>query len=395
MKEHLIAYKQTVAQIKKGIYETANSVKGDLALRQFYIVTANFLNFYPKLIKEKGYQKAFLELMWKRRLAVLDEATPERVYDISFTGKFDSLTKEDGQAKIFCAYHLGSYRAIIGAMARFGKDFTLVVNKGVYENQKESITETVRRINELCGVQSDFEILNAEEFDTAMQMMRTLKNGKSIIAYVDGNTGTGGAFRKDEKMLKVNFMGQPIFARQGISYISFLSNAPIVPVISYRNADIDIILEFFNPIDPADFSSRKTYCKYTTEHLYDVLEQKIKAYPLQYEAWLYLHKYLDVNDENRTLPLSKLESGYQEGFVFNHFRYGIFRMGEKPYLFDRFNYQTYELGDQEFAIINTLWHTEEGESCNLIGLQQEMKEMLITNKIILNHQETQLATTTI
>ncbi len=388
MKEHLIAYKQTVDQIKKGIYSTAKSAKGDLALRQFYIVTANFLNFYPELLEEHGFQEAFLDLMWRRRLPILDEATTERVFDISFTGKFLSAIESNERANIYCAYHLGSYRAIIGALARVGKDFTLVVNKGVFENQQESITETVRKINELCNVKSEFEILNAEEFDTAMKMMRTLKNGKSIIAYIDGNTGTGGAFRKDEKMLKINFLGQPIFARQGVSYISFLANAPIVPVISYRNADIDIVLEFYDKIDPADWTSRKAYCKETTEKLYGILEEKIKEYPLQYEAWLYLHKYLDTEDETRRLPSADKFEPKENGFVFNHHRYGIFRMGEKPYLFDRYDYQTYELGDEEFAIVNTLWHTDEGELCNVSGIGQNLLEMLKRNKILLGDAQT-------
>ena len=381
MKPHLKTYSQIVDHIRTGIYATATEAKQQMALRQFYTVTANFVNFYPELLNEYTYEEAFLEVMWRRRLAVLDEATTERVDDICFTGNFTPIINREGPPNIYCAYHLGSYRAIIGAMARFGHDFALVVNKGVFENQNESINETVHKINEHTGLQSKVEILDAEKYDTAMKMLQILRSGKSIIAYVDGNTGTGGAFRKDTKMLKLNFLGQPIFARQGISYISFLSNASIVPVISYRNAKTDLILEFYDPISPMDFTSRKAYCAQTTRALYKILEEKVKAYPLQYEAWLYLQKFLDTEDEERIKP--KPNELPESGIHFNHHRFGLFKMGKKNYLFDRYHYRTFELGDMEYRLTKQLWDATGNLTNELENLGEQIVNKLRTHLVLI------------
>ncbi len=371
MKPYMVKYNQHVSQIKEGIKSAATRAKAELKLRQFSIVSSSFRRLFPEILEMHSYDSAFIELMWKRRLATLDEIETERVFDIEFTGNTASVIADTKSPRIFAAYHLGSYRAIIGGLAKLGYDFTLIVNGEVYKNQKDRIQQTVIDINKRCNTHSDFEILNAEAYDTAMKMVRHLKKGRSIIAYADGNTGTGGAFRQDEKLLNIQFFNQPIFARQGIAYASFLSNVPIVPVISYRKKETDLILEFFDPIDPNETISRKQYCDSTTKQLFKYLEEKIKLYPLQWEGWLYVHKYLNnlviaseaPNEVIKNIGVHLINKTENDLVRFNHDRFSLFVMEDNGFLFDRDQYRAFPFEKSVFHFLKSYWN-EDDSICN-------------------------------
>jgi lauroyl/myristoyl acyltransferase len=352
---YLPQYQERAKRLYDGITHTAVRAKDELNLRQFCFTMANFRTLMPEYLADKTQEQVFIDLLCCRGLAPLDQDFPEKVYDIQFTGDFFDIVSQKDKPSIFCTYHLGSYRAIIGALARMGYDFTLVVDNGVFEKQKEYTERTVKEINELCGVKSDFEMLNAESFDAAMRMVNNVKKGHSLIAYIDGNTGTGGVHRRDERMLKVDFFGRKMFARQGIAHIAFLTGVPIVPVISYRNAESDIVLHFYDKINPLESSTRKEFCATTTQLLYTYLEDMLKQYPLQWEGWLYVHKYFDTESLGQP-DMAQLPATISVKDVrFNDDRYGLFVFGPDYYLLDGSNYRTFLIGEEEFNLLRPFW----------------------------------------
>jgi hypothetical protein len=48
----------------------------------------------------------------------------------------------------------------------------------------------------------------------------------------------------------------------------------------------------FDPIVPNKTCDRKSYCKSGTSQLYGYLEQTVRDFPTQWEAWLYVHNFL-------------------------------------------------------------------------------------------------------
>jgi len=392
IKQYMLDYNEQLERIKQGTTATAIQAKEALNLRQFCIVTASFRRLLPSLVDQYGYEAAFIELMWRRRLATMDESSTDRVFDIEFTGNYQPIIEDTVTPRIFCAYHLGSYRSIIGALAKLGYDFTLIVNGKVYKNQKETIRQTVIDINERFNTSSNFEILNAEAYDTAMKMVKHLKKGQSIIAYADGNTGTGGAFRKDEKLLQLNFLDQAIFARQGITYASFLANVPIVPVISYRKKETDIMLEFFEAIDPAKITSRKQYCQTITKQLFAYLEAKIRQYPLQWEGWLYVHKYLNNLAVQEVQPSEEIENispylinkSENNLIEFNHERFSLFVIQEEGFLFDRDQYKAFPLEKEVFQFLKNYWNKTQYNSADAKIADEQWSLLLRKNILQIN-----------
>ncbi len=367
-------YSKEYSEIKTKIKKNVATIFSKFRLRQFHFTIANIKTFYPEILKKKSAKELFTELLYTRELTPLDaNKYTNCVEDIQLKGEYREILYIKKSPLIFCTYHLGSYRAIIGLLSRLGYDFSLVIDQQVYDQQGDNIREIVKSVNEHFNTESDFDLINAEAFDSAMKMVKQLKQGKALVLYVDGNTGTGGVFRHDEKLEVVQFFNQQIFARQGIAYISFLTNVPIVPVISYRE-DIEnkdnislknVVLEFFDEINPATTKSKKIYCADTTQRLYKHLEEKLKTYPLQWEGWLYVHKYLD--EKSVTIPKEERPIHYQKykdlnQLAFNEDRYGIFTFGSQYFLFDNQSYTTFIINEEEFSLLKFFLEKEKNLS---------------------------------
>src|SRR6185436_1408835 len=104
-----------------------------------------------------------------------------------------------------------------------------------------------------------------------MQIARAIQNGSSLLLFVDGNTGVGGAGRQDEKLCRIDFFGRKIFARKGIAYFSRMFNAPIIPVVSYyekSEEEKNYFLEFSDSIFPDKSIPKEEFGNKLTQQLY-------------------------------------------------------------------------------------------------------------------------------
>ncbi len=390
MKNYSDQYSLDYKNIKAKIQQEVSTSMDEFDLKRYHFTVANFKNFYPEIFENKSPEEVFSELLYTRYLAPFDaEKYVDRVRDIQVKGNLKDVTDPNNGPFIFCAYHVGSYRAIIGTLAKLGYDFSLIIDQQVYDSQGEMVRQNVRNVNKQFGTKSDFDLINAEDFQSAMKMVKHLKMGKSLVIYIDGNTGTGGVFRHDEKLEKIQFFNRSIFARQGIAYISFLTNTPIVPAICYRDGlnekDNDkvknIVLEFYDSILPEKGEKRKHFTKSCTQLLYKHLEDKIKEFPFQWEGWLYLHKYLDeerLREENlstrkiNTATVEKLQE-----LKFNEDRYGLFKLGQYYFIFDGLTYKTFPLEKAQFEFFKGFLNTTEKKDKDTTAFEKtEILELL-------------------
>ncbi|NUN99866.1 MAG: hypothetical protein HUU01_04535 [Saprospiraceae bacterium] len=347
--EYKEAYRNDLNRIERGISATAVKVQEEWKMRQYCFAYANFKALMPEIVEGRRGEDVFVEMLKIRPRTPLDHKYLEKIEEITFSGDYERIVQQRGGPFIFCSYHLGSYRKIVSLLASRGYDFTLIVDQGVYDNQRAESEGLVKAINERYGVCSDFQVLNAENFGAAMTMVKHLQEGKSLVAYIDGNRGTGGTPKAESQVLKIGFMNQEIYVRQGLAHISYVTGIPIVPVISYRKTPDNITLHFYPQILPKAGESRRAYCLQTTEKLYGYLETNLKQYPLQWEGWLYIHKYLDT----KPLVLKKeatptpVKTGKRQ-LEFNRERYGLYHFGQEWHLFDSDTYQTFIIPETVF-----------------------------------------------
>src|SRR5690606_8694115 len=116
----------------------------------------------------------------------LDDSRYERPLVTGIEESFmDRLKNSPG---IVCTYHSGSYRLINKVLAEADVPFALVVNKTVLRQESDSFQKQFDRVTP--GFPESLHLIDAEEPTALLKMIRTLKSGKNLVVYVDGNTGS-------------------------------------------------------------------------------------------------------------------------------------------------------------------------------------------------------------
>jgi lauroyl/myristoyl acyltransferase len=287
-----------------------------------------------------------------------------RVFDhVAIEGNLSFLEEaEKKKPKIFCAYHVGAYRGVIGILAKAGVDMAMLVDTPTYIKQKDEIIRTIALINRQSGHNSRIEVLDAESPDIGREMARALLSGLSIVAYLDGNSGAGGIYKRGPKSLRLPFMNMEIFSRTGLAMASYAMRAPVVPIMSYYHTEGEVRLPKYHCFDPIAPSATpvpmQTYVAQTTKKLYDILDTYLRRYVDQWESWLYVHKFLDfeaLEEQYKQAQATAYEHRIiSDKLVFNKAHYGLFRLNEDPYLMNKLTYKTHKLQEGYYTLLKGL-----------------------------------------
>ena len=148
----------------------------------------------------------------------------------------------------------------------------------------------------------------------------------------------------------LNFLGQQIFARKGIAFLSHAANIPIVTVASYRTSWNNIRLQFFDPIFPDADKERGLFAEETTQKMYDLVAPIVKQYPEQWEAWLYIHKVANIINPDRSQPNKRVSLG-TEKITLDSFRFGIFKLAGTSFLLKKNSYSFYEINNKLYDFL--------------------------------------------
>lgn len=337
------ARKREVDDLETGIREFASA-------NLWHLLPEIPLQAHPKVIDEILLHRLMAELDGDG-FFLLDNARIEDPYSVLDIAKTEPV--------IFCTFHFGSYRLINMLLISRSLDYMLPVEDHIHSVQKDDFLNHSQAYQKHFRSTSQFTVVNAEAPTAALVMARKARAGWSLLAYLDGNTGVQGAARKDAKMLKVSLLGQPIYARKGIAFLSHFLKLPIVPVFCEITGPVERRFIFHEPIEPPTAGSdRDVYCQQTTEQLYALLGTYLKRSPSQWLGWLDMQQYLDLD---ATMPLDVIDSGDQTAesavvanrLVFNHERFGfIVRDGERV-LLDKLTYEFLTVPESVYAVLES------------------------------------------
>ena len=316
----------------------------------YLLCSANRSNYLPAHTTSDA--KFYEQVIQHRDWAAMDEQE-EVVFDLTkFTGDTSFLADIQARPRVFCTLHLGSYRQIHHFLLRHGVNFTLVVDAVTLQQQGDKFL-ALRDDNPVYHGGS-LRVLNAEAPSIGLQMIREVKAGRSLLFYIDGNTGVGGMDRQDEKLTLISFLERQLFARKGIAFLAHVTRSPIVPLVAFRHGDADFEMQFFPPIVPDAAQPREVFATETTQRIFQLFEPALRRYPEQWEGWLYMNHFVDLpalRAEHAT-PLVPAELPARP--IFNQQRYGLFWQAERPQLFDRLTYQTFNVSAQLVALLQQL-----------------------------------------
>ncbi len=332
--------------LKEKILMREQEKKAQHATKDFHFLSANLSRFMPHIPLEEHWD-IYVNVLYTMRLRDFDLH-----YLLSLT---DELSNDSEKTimdpKIYITCHLGFCKASISLLMLKGiSKIALVVDNNTYEKQAETIYAINNRFREMFNLQNEFKIVNVEKSNTVVEMMQLIKQGFSLFAYIDGNSGYKGVYNK-EKTIDIPFLDSTIASRTGLSAISYFTRTPIVPLVSFYDDKDYPVTNFLEEIKPNGENIR-TYMANTTKQLYKIFEGYISEHYDQWESWFYFHKYLDAN----TL-MSKNESFDLDDITTNDFesnRFGVFKIDGDSYLFNKEAYKIYPITNNQFDHLNQL-----------------------------------------
>ncbi len=299
------------------------------------LFSANLTNFLPQL-PEREHEELYSNLLRNLSLEKFDHRLMH-LSDVSAIEGDWSLINNPDKPFIFCTFHIGSYRLIANALIRKGYNFSTLVRQEVFESQRAEFKNYCDEMHDTFQSKSEVNILNAEDPRVLLKMTRELKAGRSILVYIDGDTGSG-----EDHKTTVDFLNQQVRVRKGIPYASFLAGVPIVPIVQYRKENLQNVLRIGKPIALENNEGREEFSQRALDTIYRYFGQYIELYPDQWEGWTYIHNAMVIKPEvvnvDTTCDLKKKKT-----FRFNQTRYRIFELESNFLLFDRTAYETFEI----------------------------------------------------
>lgn len=175
-----------------------------------------------------------------------------------------------------------------------------------------------------------------------LTLLRDLRDGYSVLTFIDGNLGVGADSKDQGHRLSVTFLGASLYARTGMAHLSRMAKCPILPVVTRRDqADPRLNhIEVLGPIMP-ELQDREAHALNVVSELWRILAEKVKRVPTQWESWRYIDRSLDLASLAIRYQMPERTVDELHEILFNDHRYAISDDEKAPILFDRVSYRSY------------------------------------------------------
>jgi lauroyl/myristoyl acyltransferase len=325
-------YRQELARCRARFEQIDLTVERGYLFR-FTTFSANISNLLPHIARAE-HERLFQELLLQQVFTSFDQEFLSAADLITVQGR-ENISQ---QPRIYCTYHLGSYRMLTSLLFRQGVDCVLLVGQNAKATQGAEMQAHIDALRQQRGYTNEFRIVEAGGPASVLTLLRELKAGRSLIVYVDGSPETAPQPGEEAQMMAVDFGQRQLWTRQGVGYLSYSSGVPVVPVVGYRQPNLTNLLQFMTPLVPDRSIARDTYCQHVMQSLYRVLWKCVNRYPSQWEGWTFVHSFLKPQPQTPARPGQRPRQP-----TFNANRYALCDLEAAPTLFDRQLYQTYEI----------------------------------------------------
>lgn len=338
-------YANRIKSIREQIYASYTNLEDIASENRFSFLecTACKELYFPKL--DYCATSFYKDVLTNRRLSVHDLNNYLHIKDhINIYNPFNVLSGTN----IYAAFHYGSYRIINCVLHEHKVDYVIAVNRFLLQSEFHKQTmENLKNIGNKSGKDINVQFIDVESNAGIVQMIRALREGKSVVVYIDGGRGLGGFGGNNERLEKVDFLNKKITARGGVAFLSHHTQVPIVPVLSWRSLDYTkSYIEFFEKIIPV--GERQQYITEVTQTLWDMFSAKLVLDPTQWEAMLYAH-YFAIQEPAPNHKTMNEQVAYQ----FND-QYQFFSDSGQYYLYHKTSFLTVKLTQQLLKLLLTL-----------------------------------------
>ncbi len=283
------------------------------------------------------------------------------------------------QPQIYTTIHLGAYKLIVGELLKNGINLCIPISKRVYNEQFDDFMNLKEQAHSCKG---SIDFVDIEERSGIFKMIKYIKQGYSLLMYLDGNSGIGGMERVDDKLTSVDFFNKKIMGRKGIAFIANALNLSIQPIVSFFDEDnVTPNIHFLDIIPYIKTDDKKLYEKDLIQNLWSIFCKYINQYPDQWEGWLYVDAFFDKKIKAKTY------SKTQELLTFNYEKYDFISKNEDYYLYDMENNILVKTSKGLFSLFHTIYSKKiilNTADLNVLIKKQTLIDDILSKAILTN-----------
>ena len=178
--------------------------------------------------------------------------------------------RQKGKGVIFLASHVGNWEIMAAIGGLQGMD-PLLVTKHL---KPEWLHQAFEKGRSTCEVRGTYEP------KTWRDIMRQLKENKTVGIVLDQYAGPPIGVR-------VPFFGIPVGTSSALAMLARRTGAPVLPVVSYQNADGKWIVDVRPPLKWIEAETKELEVAWNTAEYTRIIENDIRRHP---EQWLWTHR---------------------------------------------------------------------------------------------------------
>lgn len=192
---------------------------------------------------------------------------------------------------IYCSYHLGAWAIQPVLLLRRGVPMSIVAGPGMAQEHGGAMVRMNQLGRERQLWDAELNVLNSDGGAALIQMMRTLREGRSLYICIDGQRGQRGQMAsadEDRHTVGLRFAGREILARMGAAYLAHKLGLPLVPMVSWREVDGTVSVEIGEPLHPA--GDRESFAQQALQQLWHRFEAAAVHHAEQWEMGWYSYR---------------------------------------------------------------------------------------------------------
>lgn len=384
--------------------------------RKDFLISKSTRNIFLGKHSEEDHISFFKKCYFYRTLTYTDTQSDIRMlYEmIELEGDLSCLQEENAGPFIFCTFHYGAYQSILPILNINGIEFNIVAQN------EYKVTDVVKygdkRYNKEVE-EKEMNTLNPNAWSVLLDLIKGLKDKKSILAFLDRTESAGNRKHQKEKLEWIDFLNFGLNSRRGIPEIAYRKKIPIIPIMSHRNeANDKIVIRLFPPINTQPSEKKDAFVKRSLSEIFKILEEYVKRCPEQWEYWYEIYKNMDltaINPYEVETPTASLKSllfktdkdkssknvkfpfaipevsiaDEEDELTFNLERYGIFLEEEKYYLLDLITMVCFKISNNLKEILEALMASGVKKSKLKLYLQPSLFEDLESKSVLIKKVE--------
>jgi KDO2-lipid IV(A) lauroyltransferase len=319
-------------------------------LGTYMMLSSNLLKYLPKIELENHFE-IIKKIQYYRAISNLDQ------YYLNLQDKLkivngNLLNYTSTKGCIFVTYHTGSYRLFIQHLMCQNVPFSLVTEKKFIVEQNQIVQSIYRNIRK--DEKAKLDILEAENPKLLLELRRRLLDGISIVFYIDGNTGTKTSKNEiNHNLIKIKFLQSYLWARKGISYLAYITDAPLITALSRKNKKLKNEI-YLNEIEYRHLKKEKKRDEFNllmTRRIYKKLNDFLYKNPEQWEGWFYVDKFF-LKEKNFSKNKIKIKAGESYKILLNDYVFLLKYNNEKYFTINRKKFEVNYISKELFEVLN-------------------------------------------